>query len=137
VFSCAARIVIINPTAVDAYIAKKRLTPQVSDSEWKTILQRVAALFGRELWHRCRLIHQAEDAHRRYSTTFPDAIPQPYRYIHNLELIVFPSPQLSQLQQWLTGRGVVWRECHQFDVDTEQDQIVGLQIFGYEPDHAA
>jgi len=129
--------VVINPTVLDAYIAKKGLTPRVSDAEWETILQRVAALFGRELWHRCRLIHQAEDALRRHSTTFPDAVPQPYRYIHCLEFIAVPSPQLSELQQWLTGRGIVWRERRQFDVDTEQEEVVGLQIFGYDPDHAA
>jgi hypothetical protein len=129
--------VIINPTVLDAYIAKKGLTPRVSDAEWEAILQRVAALFGRELWHRCRVIHQAEDALRRHSTRFPDAVPQPYRYILYLELTAFPSQQLSELQQWLTERSIVWRERCQFDVDTEQEEVVGIQIFGYDPSHAA
>lgn len=128
---------IINPTVLDAYIAKKGLTPRVSDAQWETILQRVAALFGRELWHRCRLIHQTEDALRRHCTVFPDAVPQPYRYIHYLEFIASPSPQLSELQQWLTERGIGWRERRQFNVDTEQEEVVGLQIFSYDPDHAA
>jgi len=128
--------VVINPTVLDAYIAKKGLTPRISDAEWETILQRVAVLFGRELWHRCRLIHQAEDAWRRYSTVFPDAVPRPYRYIYYLEFIALPSPQLFELQQWLTERGVFWHECRQFDVDTEQEEVVGLQVYGYDPYHA-
>ena len=130
---------VINPTTLDAYIAQNGLAPQLSDSEWETILQRVADSFGRKLRHRCRLIHQAEDAFRRYSTVFPipDAVPKPYRYIHYLEFIAIPSPQLSELQQWLTARSIVWLECRQFDDDAEQEEIVGLQIFGYDPDHAA
>src|SRR5882724_5447040 len=97
---------VINPSVIDAYIARKGLTPRVSDVEWEAILQRVAALFGRELWHRCRLIHQAENALRRYSTVFPESVPQPYRYIHDLEFGAFASPQLRELQQWLTERDV-------------------------------
>jgi hypothetical protein len=127
---------VINPSVIDAYIARKGLTPHVSDVEWEAILQRVAALFGRELWHHCRLIHQAENALRRYSTIFPESVPQPYRYIHYLEFGAFASPQLRELQQWLTERDVVWRERRQFDQDTNNEQIVGLQIFGYDPDHA-
>ena len=128
---------VLNPTALDAYLAKKGFTPRVSDAEWEVILQCVAALFGRELWHRCRLIHQAEDALRRGCTDFPAAIQQPYRYLHHLEFFASPSPQLSELQQWLTHRGIVWRECRQFDADTDQEQVVGLRIFGYDTDHAS
>jgi hypothetical protein len=132
----SSHIVVINPTVLDAYIAEKGFTPQVSDAEWESILAHVATLFGRELWHRCRLIHQAEDALRRHSTVFPDSIPRPYRYILYLELIAFPSPQLSDLQQWLSERGIEWRERRQFDVDTKQVDVVGIQIFGYDPAHA-
>ncbi|MFO1512416.1 MAG: hypothetical protein U1F83_05800 [Verrucomicrobiota bacterium] len=64
-------------------------------------------------------------------------MPQPYRYIYYLEFVAFPSPQLSELQQWLTERGIVWRECRQLNTDTEQQEVVGLQIFGYDPDDAA
>ena len=125
---------IINPTALDAYIAKKGLTPRVSDAEWEIILQRIVELFGRDLCHRYRLIHQAEDGLRRYSSAFPDSVPQPYRYLHYLEFNASPSAQLSELQEWLTERGVAWHECRQFDSDTKQEQVVGLQIFGYDTD---
>jgi hypothetical protein len=126
--------VVINPTVIDAYIAKKGLAPRVGEVEWEAILKRVATSFGRELWHRCRLIHQTDDEFRRHSSVFPDAVPQPYRYIHHLELVAFESPKLRELQRWLTDRGVVWRERLQFDADTQQEQVVGLQIFGYDPD---
>jgi hypothetical protein len=46
-----------DPDRIDAYIAKQGLVPLVSDAQWELVLQRIAALFGRELWHRCRLVH--------------------------------------------------------------------------------
>jgi hypothetical protein len=128
--------VIINPANVDAFIAKKGLAPRVSDTQWQTILQRITALFGHHLWHRCRLIHQVDETFGRYSTGFPDAVPQPYRHIRHLELLVCDSPQLQELENWLTSRGVSRRECTQRDANTEQDEVVGLQIFGYAEDAA-
>ncbi len=53
---------VTEPTFLEADIARKGFTPRVTDAEWEAILQRVAAVFGRELWHRCRLIHQADQA---------------------------------------------------------------------------
>lgn len=125
---------IINPANVDAYVAKKGLTPRVSDTQWQAILQRITALFGHDLWHRCRLIHQVDETFGRYSTVFPDSVPQPYRHIRYLELLLCDSPQLQDLENWLTSCGVSWRECIQRDTDTEQDAVVGLHIFGYGDD---
>ena len=128
---------VIDPTVLDAYIAKKGLVPRLTDADWQIILDRVAALFGRELWHRCRLVHQAEDGLRRHSTAFPDSVPRPYRYIYHLEFAASASAQLGELQQWLNQRGVLWRECRTTDCDTEREELVGLRIFGYEPEHTA
>jgi hypothetical protein len=120
-----------DPDRIDAYIAKKGLVPLVSDAQWELVLQRIAALFGRELWHRCRLVHQADDIWGRYSTEFPDAVPKPYRHIRHLELCAGDSPQLQELTDWLTESGVPWRVCRQRDVETGQDEVVGLKVFGY------
>jgi hypothetical protein len=128
--------VIINPASVDAYIAKKGLVPRVSDTQWQAILQHIAALFGRKLWHRCRLVHQVDEAFSRCSTDFPDAVPQPYRHIRHLEILVCDSQQLQELENWLTACGISWRVCLQRDAETEQDEVVGLQIFGYDMDAA-
>lgn len=123
---------IINQTAVEAYIAAKGLSPRLSDADWMAVLEQIAALFRREIWHRSRLIHQAEDGWRRYSTDFPAAVPQPYRFIYYLEFVASESRELRELQRWLTDRDVTWREIQQTDPDSGHEEIVGLQVFGYD-----
>ncbi len=123
---------IINPTAVDAYIAAKGLSPRLGDADWKAVLEQIASLFRREIWHRSRLIHQADDGWRRYSTDFPASVPRPYRFIYCLEFIASESQQLHVLQRWLIDRNVTWREIRQTDPDSGHEEIVGLQIFGYD-----
>jgi hypothetical protein len=53
--------VIIDPAKVDAYIAAKGLVALVSDEVWELVLARIAELYGREVWHRTRLVTQVDD----------------------------------------------------------------------------
>ena len=125
---------IVNPASIDAYIAKKGLVPRISDTQWEEILRRIAELYGHELWHRCRLIHQVDNTFDRYSTVFPDAVPKPYRHIRHLEILVCDSLRFQELKDWLTSRDVPSRECRQRDSETEQEEVFHLQIFGYDTD---
>lgn len=128
---------LINPSAADEYLAKKGLKSRVTDAEWDAIFQRVVALFGSNLWHRCRLITQGDDALRRFNTNFPDGVPTPYRFMHHVELLVQPSEQMQELERWLSNRGVEWQHVRQNDPDTGQEEVVGMRIYGFEPESAA
>lgn len=130
------RIVIINPARVDAYIAKKGLVSRVSDSEWRDIFEQIVAMFGHELWHRCRLVHQADETWGRFSTAFPDAVPQPYRHLRHVDLLLVDSPLLRTLQDWLSKRQVPWQVRRRRNPETGEDEIVGLLILGYDSDDA-
>lgn len=117
---------IINPESIDTYIAKKGLVPRLDENQWHEILERIAAIYGNNLWHRCRLVHQKDDTFDRYSTDFPGSVPRPYRFIRHLELLLaHESPKIEELKSWLDDNGVVF---------SEGSQSIGLRIYGYEPD---
>lgn len=123
---------IVNPATIDAYIATKGLAPRLTDDQWQEIIQHITDTFGHKLWHRCRLIYQTDEPLGRYCTTFPESVPQPYRHIRYLEFLAPDSPQLQDLQRWLTDRGIEWRLCRDHSPETDQDDVVGLQVFGYD-----
>lgn len=106
--------------------------PRVTDAQWSTILQHIADTFGHELWHRCRLIHQTDEVLGRYSTAFPESVPQPYRHIRYLELLVQETLELHNLKRWLTDRGIEWRTCRDQDPDGKQNDFISFQVYGYD-----
>lgn len=78
---------IVSPDKVDAYLRAKGISPRMNDDQWSEAIKVLARILKKGQGFRVKQLHQQEDALRRFSSSFPESVPQPYRFIDYIDFV--------------------------------------------------
>jgi len=119
---------IIAPDKVDAYLNAKGITPRMSDVQWSNAISVLSGLLKEGRGFRVKLLHQQEDPLRRFSSSFPDSVPQPYRFLDYVEFVAGSSLPEESVVAELTGRGVPFRLVRKQNGPDEDDVVTLVHV---------
>jgi hypothetical protein len=119
---------VITPDKVDAYLRAKGVAPRMSDSEWAYAIGLLAKCLKAGRAFQVKLLHQKEDSLRRFSCSFPDSIPIPYRFIDYICFAVGSSRAEVEITQALASAGVPFRVKQQKNGPEDGDVISVIYV---------
>lgn len=120
---------VIAPDKVDAYLQAKGIASRMSDPEWSSAIEVLSQYIGGGRAFQVKLLHQKEDSLRRFSCSFPESIPQPYRFIDYIRFVVGDSSSEVDLISTLKNRAIPFHLVREKNGPNEDD-VVSLIYVG-------
>jgi hypothetical protein len=119
---------IVAPQKVDAYLQAKGISPRMSDPQWAAALETLKPFFKDQRWFQVKLLHQQEDALRRFSSHFPESVPEPYRFIDYIQFAVGGVIPENDVIAALESRGVPFTKIKEKNGPDEEDVVTLVRV---------